>query len=181
MKLKIVMKLASLMVCLLALLFTGCQNSPESTLLSSEFQQVKPNSVSQSPTVYTQSVVVPVQQNLIIPCALGGGGEIIVLRGDLHVLFHITQWNDVFHINMLFNPQGLTGVGQATGTIYRATGSTRDSFSLKSGLTETYVNNFHIIGPGQSANLIVHQTLRLTVDDNGDVHVSVNHWVIDCL
>jgi hypothetical protein len=120
---------------------------------------------------------------VFIPCAAGGAGEIVDLSGPLHTLMSFTiNGNNVsgyFH----FQPQGISGTGESTGTNYQATGVTQESFksSLQNGQANfTYVNNFRIIGQGPGNNFLVHETMHLTINANGTATVFHDNFSVDC-
>jgi hypothetical protein len=89
--------------------------------------------------------------SIFVPCAASGVGEIVDLSGPLHTLISFTvNANNVsgyFH----FQPAGISGAGEITGSKYQATGVTLQSFksSFQNGQANmTFVNNFRIIGQG---------------------------------
>jgi hypothetical protein len=120
---------------------------------------------------------------VFVPCAAGGVGEVVDLSGPLHTLISFTiNGNNVsgyFH----FQPQGITGTGETTGTKYQGTGITEQSFksSLQNGQANlTFVNNFRIIGQGPDNNFLVHETLHFTINANGVATVFHDNFSIDC-
>jgi hypothetical protein len=120
---------------------------------------------------------------VFIPCAAGGAGEVVDLRGPLHTLISSTiNGNNVsgyFH----FEPQGISGTGETSGAKYQATGVTQESFknSLQNGQANfTFVNNFRIIGQGPGNNFLVHETLHFTVNADGTLTVFHDNFSIDC-
>jgi hypothetical protein len=57
----------------------------------------------------------------------------------------------------------------------------QDSIPLVGGAAEfTFINNFRIIGQRDGNNLLVHQTVHVTVNANGDVTTIVDNQSIDC-
>lgn len=105
------------------------------------------------------------------------------LSGTLHTLVSATvnanSASGYFH----FQPDGISGVGETTGTVYHATGVTLQSFktALQNGQgSQTYVNNFRIIGDGPGNNYLVHETLHITFNAGGNVTVSFDDLRIDC-
>jgi hypothetical protein len=118
-----------------------------------------------------------------VPCADGGAGEVITGDVRLHIQLTSTVNGNSVSGHAHFQPQGGTLVGQATGDTYRATGETQESFksSLQNGQsTFTLVNNFRLIGQGPAKNLLVHETIHVTVNANGDTTVSQDKLSIDC-
>ena len=109
-----------------------------------------------------------------IPCANGGAGESADGTIDLHTLVTATVNGNNVSGKFHFQPQGGDLVGSVTGDKYRPTGVTQDHFkgSLQNGqFTETFVNNFRIIGQGSGNNFLVHEVFHITINANGDVTV----------
>src|SRR5712691_10693735 len=63
-----------------------------------------------------------------------------------------------------FQPQGVSGIDTTTGTAFAAVGLTRDLtvFSPPGGLTETFVNQFHIQATGGAQSFLVTQLFHIT-------------------
>ena len=132
-------------------------------------------------TVFTDNVRVPVEIIVFVPCAAGGMGEEVVLRGTLHLLFRTTIDNrGGFHSKFHAQPQGLSGVGLTTGDRYRGTGVTQDKFNGRVGSTFTFVNNFNIIGQGPGNNAMIHQNFHVTVNARGQVTAVVDNFRATC-
>lgn len=132
----------------------------------------------------TTDVSVPVAGlPVFVPCAAGGAGEVVMLSGNLHMLFTFTaDAAGGFHASFQANPQGITGIGLTTSTKYQGTGVTREDFNVYPPLwiETTFVNNFRIIGQGAGNNLLIHATTHVTVNANGDLTASVDQTTIDC-
>jgi len=107
----------------------------------------------------------------------------VLISGTLHIQQHITINDNRANIKSHFQPQGAGGVGLTTGDTYNATGVTQeqDSLPLTNGATEfTFINNFKIIGQGPDNNLLIHQTVHVTVNANGDVTTTVDNLSVEC-
>ena len=128
------------------------------------------------------TVVVNAQDDInffaFVPCADDGNGEFVEGEGRLHVL--IREGFDESggqHYGTHFQPMGLKATGQVTGDRYNATGGTLETVNIAgSGLpfTQTFTNNFRMIGVGQAVNFTVHNTYHVTVNANGDVTTVVD-------
>ncbi len=113
-----------------------------------------------------------------VPCANGGAGELVTGVIDAHVLETSTTNDNGETWTFSFAPRGSL-VGSVTGDTYRLTGVEHGTYvdSLQSDhATATYVNRYHLIGPGQGNNLVVRETAHVTRD--GDV-VVVDHDTFD--
>jgi hypothetical protein len=131
----------------------------------------------------TSNQFIPFAQVVFIPCANGGTGENVLIEGTLHLQEHVTINNNRVNLKIHAQPQGASGVGEITGDIYRATGVTQeqDSIPLVNGAFEfTFINNFKIIGPGPDNNLLVHQTVHVTMNANGEITAVVDNISVDC-
>jgi hypothetical protein len=141
------------------------------------------SAVAASQAAVTTNVKVPFAQIEFVPCANGGAGELVLVEGTLHILTTFTINDNHVSGKIHFQPQGATGTGLVTGDTYRATGVTQEEFSdnLTNGQFEdTFINNFRIIGPGPDNNLLVHQTVHITINANGDVTAVVDNTSVEC-
>ena len=121
--------------------------------------------------------------SVFVSCANGGAGEIISGDLQLHVLITSTVNGNNVSGKFHFQPQGGSLVGETTGDTYRATGVTQGHFkgSLQNGqYTETFVNNFRMIGPGRGNNFLLHETFHITINASGDVTVTHENVSEDC-
>lgn len=124
---------------------------------------------------------VPIEITLFVPCANGGAGENIDVSGPLHVLASVTlDRHGGFHAHVLFNPQDVTGVGLSTGNKYQGTGETEEDFNGTVGLTDTFVNNFNMIGQGPGNNFKVHENAHITINANGTITAFVDNFSFTC-
>jgi hypothetical protein len=131
----------------------------------------------------TTNDFVPFALAAFVPCANDGAGEVVLVEGTLHLQDHITINGTRANIKTHAQPMGATGVGLTTGDSYQATGVTQeqDSIPLINGAFEfTFINNFKIIGQGSDNNLLVHQTVHVTIDANGFVTTIVDNQTIEC-
>jgi hypothetical protein len=164
--------------------FAYCAATPGRPFLNREIQgDITVNSPGNGG--FTAVDIAEVNVGVFVPCALDGAGEFVLLNGSLQFLFHVSE--DVaggFHFKTETNPQGLSGYGQTSGDSYQGTGNTgggtNGSFS---GLpfTESFVNNFRIIGQGPGNNYVIHTNAQFTVNANGTVVVSNVKMTADCM
>ena len=116
------------------------------------------------------------------PCAVNGQGELVKLSGEVHAVFVVTSdANGGRHISTHFNNQGVSGVGLTTGHKYQGTGDNRFSSSSRAAMSEfTFVNNFHVISTGAARNLLLHETVHVTINANGEVAASIMGISVEC-
>jgi hypothetical protein len=120
---------------------------------------------------------------VFVPCAAGGAGELINVSGPLHILFHETVNDNNFHVKIHFQPQGISGVGFTTGDKYQGTGVTQETFGgsfVNGQFSDTFVNNFRMIGQGPDNNFTVHETFHFTINANGTMTAFVDNFKIEC-
>jgi hypothetical protein len=97
--------------------------------------------------------------------------EKILLSGSLNIVSHDANGKPILQ----FHPQGVSGVGQTTGTTYRGTGGTIIIGEQNDGATHTYVNNFNIIATKKTGiSSIEHLVLHVTVNAQGVITADVN-------
>ena len=135
-----------------------------------------------SATTETSSVRVPIDIAVFVPCALDGAGEIVTLSGRLRGLFHLTlDAGGGGHIVFSSNPQGVSGVGETSGERYRGTGISRQTHNfIGLPFSDTFVNDFRIIGQGAGNNLLIHSNLHLTINANGEITTFVDNFRAEC-
>jgi len=132
-------------------------------------------------TTFTVSQSFMVDVPVFVRCANGGAGELVVLTGKLHDLFHVTINGRRFVLKFHDQPQGISGVGEISGDVYRGTGvSQGTTTSGVTGFTDTFVNNFRIIGPGPGNNFLVHENVHVTVKANGTLTAFVDNFRAEC-
>ncbi len=137
-----------------------------------------PSALAQASTVTTNTKV-PVTIFVFIPCA----NELIVVSGNLHILSHVTiDSNGGGHIQSHFQPQGVSGTGLTSGDKYQGVGVTRQSANFRgpAPVEFTFVNRFQMIGQGPGNNLLVHQTIHMTVNANGVITANVSNFSVVC-
>jgi hypothetical protein len=155
----------------------GCADTPTS------LRTLPLGEVDLAAATSTTSEKFPFQIDVFVQCANGGAGEDISLSGTLHVVNSLTVSNTG---NIVFKsqaqPQRLSGVGAETGDLYQGTGVTQTHITELSSLpyTETFVNNFRMIGQGPGNNFLVHQTVHITVNANGEVTAEVDEGKTEC-
>ena len=112
-----------------------------------------------------------------------GCTEPVLISGPDHLVLHYTYDDQGgFHGVVQFNPQGITGVGQVTGTMYRGTGVTRQTVDTTPGGAESFtvINNVHLIGQGAENNYLVHATVQSTTNANGEPTAEVVNLSTEC-
>jgi hypothetical protein len=118
-----------------------------------------------------------------VPCADDGAGEILSGTIDVHNLVTSTVNKNNVSWQFQFQPQGGSMTGAVTGDRYRVSGVTRGDYheSLVSDhYVLTYVNTFHLSGPGPGNNLRVHEIAHVTIDGDENVIVQHDDLTIDC-
>jgi hypothetical protein len=76
----------------------------------------------------------------------------------------------------------VTGVDLVTGTVFHATGLTRDLIvnSPPGGSTETFVNEFHLQATGGAESYIETELIHVTVTPDGTVTVFFDNFASAC-
>ena len=124
-----------------------------------------------------------VERNISFETTIDECGETITLSGTLIGVFTEQPLpNGGFLVTFHFQPQGVTGTS-SSGVTYHATGLTRDTtVSVPSGgLTDTFVNRFHIVGTGGALTYYVKETIHLTVSPTGEITASVDNFSEECV
>ncbi len=131
-------------------------------------------------TTDTFNEKVPIDEVFDNPCT----DEPVRLTGNLHILFHVTEdAKGGFHVQLHFQPQGVSGTGLESGEQYRGVGVTRQGFYFppEEGLREfTVVDRFIIVSKGPSENLLAATTIHVTFNANGEPTAEVFRVRIRC-
>ena len=160
---------------------TGCTKETE-TMIANQ-KQVSSQEQSNAANSFTSSAKFNVSIEVFVPCANNGKGEDVILTGTVHETYHTTVNKNKFHMKIIDNPQGVSGIGAVTGIKYHGTGATQEEVdqTLINGQYEgTFVNNFRIIGKGAGNNYLVHETFHYTVNANGVMTSFLDNVSIVC-
>jgi hypothetical protein len=129
----------------------------------------------------TETERFPVEEATFVPCAAGGEGEVVQWTGEVQSVFHTTfDSADGFHLKIHGNAKGLSGTGLTTGDKYQVTGASNIESNAKVGIEQTFVINFHIIGPGKGNNFLLHELFHITVNPDGTVTAFVDDIRAEC-
>ena len=124
-----------------------------------------------------------VERNIPFEATIDECGETITLSGTLIGIFTEQPLpNGGLLVTFHFQPQGVAGVS-SSGVAYHATGLTRETLVIvpSGGLTDTFVNRFHIVGTGGAPTFYVKETLHLTVSATGEITASVDNFSEECV
>jgi hypothetical protein len=143
-----------------------------------------PSTVLLSASPSTSHSTLPLNASVWVGCANGGAGESVQLSGSLRIhSFTLVDGDGGIHVRTQVQPDGVKGLGLATGTRYRGTGGTTEhEYEAEDGTPAEYslINNFRIIGQGPGNNLLVHTNVHQTVNADGEVTASVNITSTEC-
>ena len=160
----------------------GCKKEPAVTETTGSQSKTQAQ-VKSRPVAFKTNTIIDVSIAVFIPCANGGAGETAFLSGPLHVLTTFTIGNNSISGKTHFQPQGISGTGDITGTKYQATGLTEDNFKgsfINGQFQYTYVNNFRIIGQGAGNNYLVQNVFHQTINANGVLTSYVDNFSAAC-
>ena len=103
--------------------------------------------------------------------------EVAHFEGEMQIVSHTTANRNQGMTHILTNIHAL-GVGTVTGDTYEFMDSTNERITFdRLPFEGTLVYDRRIIGPGPENNRVVHWTLHVTINANGEVTASVdNYW-----
>lgn len=119
------------------------------------------------------------QATVFVPCANGGSGEVVRVRGSF--VLTLREWTDAqgrTRFRALTNPQDVEGEGLTSGARYVGAGMTRESVGVKEDFT--FTNAFLLVGVAAAEDLVVHERLRLQPDGDGGIEVLQDRQRITC-
>lgn len=129
----------------------------------------------------TENVRTPVDIVAFVPCANGGVGEHVALRGTLHTVLHVTSDGaGGSHVVAITQTQGVGGVGLETGDPYQGMEVTRNEANAQAGVEVTFVNSFSLIGQGPDNNFQLHWTMHFTELPDGTMPAFADSFFIGC-
>ena len=104
-------------------------------------------------------------------------GTLTVTSGSFHITVQETRTaSGGYHLIAEGNAQGVKAVGP-DGATYLAPGGFRTELNVTRGATtSTEVDVLNIVGVGGAPNFPLHAVLHTTVDANGNVTASVDHF-----
>lgn len=138
--------------------------------------------VSISAFAASLSMEIPLSFSQFIPCANQGNGELVDFSGTLHEVISTTVNRNNIHLNQLFNPQGVKGIGETTGDVWQATGDTRQDINASVNafpFETTIVNNFRLVD-GRDGSFLVHENVHVTIHADGTTTASHDHFTFTC-
>jgi len=124
-----------------------------------------------------------VQRNPFNQVVVACNGDAIAVSGTLLETDSITATpTGGFVVAVHFQPQGISGVDEVTGTMFRATGLTRDIAinSPAGGYVETFVNRFHIQATTGAQSFDVTETFHVTITPAGTASVTFDKLSSTC-
>ena len=124
-----------------------------------------------------------IEKNIPFEATIDECGETITLSGTLIGIFTEQALpGGGFLVTFHFQPQGVTGTS-SSGVVYHATGLTRETTVQvpSGGLTDTFINRFHIVGTGGAPTFYVKETVHLTVSPTGEIRASVDNASEECV
>ena len=121
---------------------------------------------------------VPISGTVVNAC----NGESVAFTGQEHLLFRLTfDQNGGIHLGFNQNARA-TGQGADTGATYSLNftegGSVTSSFPPPFSFTVVSHQNF--LGQGNVPNFLLHETLSIAVDANGDFFATVVNMRTEC-
>jgi len=131
----------------------------------------------------TAQAATTIEKNIPFEATIDECGETITLSGTLIGIFTEQALpGGGFLVIFHFQPQGVTGTS-SSGVVYHATGLTRETTVQvpNGGLTDTFINRFHIVGTGGAPTYYVKDTVHLTVSPTGEIRASVDTASEECV
>jgi hypothetical protein len=128
-------------------------------------------------------VRVTVGMPIRVPCGRMGM-EIVPLSGVEHASLQFVQTaTGATSLRMHVNAQGVTGVGLVSGDLYRASGTTEETYDFASlGPLESYylTYTFNVTSAGATGNIVAHELLRMSFDAEGNPSLDVVKFDGEC-
>jgi hypothetical protein len=130
----------------------------------------------------TAAATTTVVKDIPFQATITGCGDTITLSGTLIGIFTEQELGGGgFLLTFHFQPQGVSGTS-SSGVPYHATGLTRETivFVPSGGVTDTFVNRFHIVGTMGAPTYYVKETFHITVTPTGEIAVLFDNFSLEC-
>lgn len=77
---------------------------------------------------------------------------------------------------------GISGTGNDTGDLYQAVGVNRyDTVATFNGqFNQTIADNLRVVGQGRGNNFLLHHTLHVSVNSNGELTATIDNFWVEC-
>lgn len=129
----------------------------------------------------TSVIRFPIDATYFVPCANGGAGETLEIRGTLVMVTHESEdAGGGYHFHTTTSPQNVRAVGLDSGNQYRGVGVTSERFNLVAGETHSYENVYRLVGMGDAETYSRHDVVHVTLDASGESRASVSSTRITC-
>ena len=182
MKVQIIQILSVTTITIFTVCFIGCKKEMNTASANEASLSANSHYDAKAYTI-TSNVQVPFELTVFVPCANGGVGDSVTFIGPLHIVTHMTVNGNNFSVKAHFQPQGIMGYGQTAGEKFQGTGVAQEHYKgsfLNGEFTDTFINNFRLIGQGSGNNYLVHQTGHITYNANGVVTAVVDNFSVEC-
>ena len=115
---------------------------------------------------------IPVEDTAFLPCLNGGAGETVDIQGTTHVVVIEEVIGSMRTARFFFNYQGVSGVGQITGTHYVVIA--KNSAIVKTSLlhenvSATFTETLNFLGTGPDNKFFSQAQFHITVRPDGSV------------
>lgn len=128
--------------------------------------------------VSAETMTLPFNRTLFIPCANGGAGEKVTLVGLVELQTRTTESEDGgMHVHTHARPSQIIGAGHTTGAVYRGVGATSEHEAFLAGGEEkryTFVSMMRFVGQGPGNNLSMHVVVHQAWNDAGELVADVD-------
>jgi hypothetical protein len=129
----------------------------------------------------TAAAATTVEKDIPFEATVTGCGDTIALSGTLIGIFTEQELGGGLLLTFHFQPQGLSGTS-SSGVPYHGTGLTRETtvFTPRGGVTDTFVNRFHIVGTMGASTYYVKESFHITVTPTGEIAVFFDNFSLEC-
>jgi hypothetical protein len=125
----------------------------------------------------TTNIVVPFPSPTLNPC----NGEQVNVSGNIHLTTGVsTDGSGGLHFRSHINNQGVSGIGELTGSRYQIPTTSNVSAYLGSARTMALTVNGRFVAQGSTPNFNVRQMFHVAIDSNGVTTVSNSDFRTDC-
>ncbi len=133
------------------------------------------------PKVTNQRYVLPVDLKTCVPCSNGGKAEDLIIKGNLMVDAIVTfNSPKSFTAKLYYQALDVTGVGETTGTVYKASNSMQVIGFNQAENRKTFLNDLNGPLEGMPPVLVMKDSYFVRISEEGKVSVQQVNINFDC-
>ena len=138
-------------------------------------------SISDNASVRTSTAAVPYDWTFYVPCANGGAGEYVRVKGSTNFVYTISWTDHGFTYGYHANTYKIEGVGLTSGETFIGSGHTEGQVMgawVNEQWLSTLVDQIKLIG--KSTSFVIKNNYHITISPDGTEEIKINDRDVSC-